>query len=110
MDQALPFGLWSTPKLFTAMADVVEWALVQAGVPLRIHYEDDFLFFIHPDSTQGQLVLPHILSILDRLGIHPSCSSKDKGASNDSCLSSNYSGSASFEIQLPQQKLDFIRG
>ena len=69
IDQALPFGLRSAPKLFTAVADAVGWALIQAGVPLHIHYLDDFLFFIPPESTQGQLVLSHILDVLGSLGI-----------------------------------------
>ena len=43
MDTALPFGLRSAPKIFTAVADAVEWIAKQEGVGFVIHYLDDFL-------------------------------------------------------------------
>lgn len=46
VDQVLPFGLRSIPQLFMAMADAVGWLLVQMGVPLHLHYLEDFLFFL----------------------------------------------------------------
>ena len=41
VDQALPFGLRSAPKLFSAVADAIGWALTQVGIPFLIHYFDD---------------------------------------------------------------------
>ena len=32
VDQALPFGLWSTPKVFTAVADGLAWAMECEGI------------------------------------------------------------------------------
>ena len=32
IDTALPFGLRSAPKIFTAVADALEWVLLQAGL------------------------------------------------------------------------------
>lgn len=32
VDQALPFGLRSAPKIFTAVADGLEWAMRQEGI------------------------------------------------------------------------------
>lgn len=43
MDKALPFGLCSAPKLFTAIADGLAWAMYY-GVSILIHYLDDFSF------------------------------------------------------------------
>ena len=40
---ALPFGLRSPPKIFTAVADAVTWIIRQQGVKFIIHYLDDFL-------------------------------------------------------------------
>jgi hypothetical protein len=48
VDTALPFGLRSAPKIFTAIADAVEWILKQAGVKFVIHYLDDFLLIGAP--------------------------------------------------------------
>ena len=52
IDQALPFGLRSAPKLFTAVADAIGWALAHTGIPLHLHYLDDFLFLSPPTATQ----------------------------------------------------------
>ena len=44
IDKALPFGLRSAPKIFSAIADALTWAMIQAGVHTVIHYLDDFFF------------------------------------------------------------------
>ena len=44
IDQALPFGLHTAPKIFTPVADAIGWALLKAGVQFQIHYLDDFCF------------------------------------------------------------------
>ena len=49
VDQALPFGLRSAPKHFTAVADALGWALMTVGISPFIHYLDDFLFFCTTD-------------------------------------------------------------
>ena len=38
VDAALPFGLRSTPKIFTALADALEWLARQEGVESLMHY------------------------------------------------------------------------
>ena len=40
---ALPFGLRSAPKIFTSIADALEWRLKRIGVQQVFHYLDDFL-------------------------------------------------------------------
>ena len=42
IDAMLPFGLRSAPKIFTALADVLEWCIAQKGVEHSFHYLDDF--------------------------------------------------------------------
>ena len=42
IDMVLPFGLRSALKIFTAIADAVEWIAKQTGVNFVIHYLDDF--------------------------------------------------------------------
>ena len=44
VDRALPFGLRSAPKVFTAVADMIAWALHCTGIQNHIHYLDDFPF------------------------------------------------------------------
>ena len=43
-DLALPFGLRSAPKIFSAVADALQWILVQKGINNLLHYLDDFIF------------------------------------------------------------------
>ena len=42
VDSALPLGLRSAPKIFTALADALEWVVRRAGVNTLLHYLDDF--------------------------------------------------------------------
>ena len=44
VDTALPFGLCSAPKIFTALADGLAWCMACEGISSFIHYLDDFLF------------------------------------------------------------------
>ena len=43
VDTALPFGLRSAPKIFTALADLLEWIIRKTGVDHVDHYLDDFI-------------------------------------------------------------------
>ena len=44
MDTVLPFGLWSAPKIFSAVADAAQWVLVQRMEKSNsLHYLDDFI-------------------------------------------------------------------
>ena len=43
VDTALPFGLRSTPKIFNAVADTLEWILQQHGVSQLWCYLDDYI-------------------------------------------------------------------
>ena len=42
LDKALPFGLRSAPKIFSAFANALAWVALQLGVDTQIHYLDDF--------------------------------------------------------------------
>ncbi len=50
MDATLPFGLRSAPKIFTALADALEWILRNRGVQCLAHYLDDFIMVGPPRS------------------------------------------------------------
>ena len=52
VDTALPFGLRSAPKIFTALADALEWVVRQTGVKVVLHCLDDFLLVGKPASEQ----------------------------------------------------------
>ena len=69
MDCALPFGLRSAPKIFSAVADMIAWALHCAGVQYQLHYLDDFLFMAAPDMQEGQQLLDRASRTLQHLGV-----------------------------------------
>ena len=67
MDTRLPFGLWSAPKLLTALADAVQWLIKEKGVDFCIHYLDDYLF-IEPPGAHAE-ALAAATQTLAELGI-----------------------------------------
>ena len=52
LDLALPFDLRSFPRLFTSVADVLEWILRHKGVSWRTHYIDNFLTMGQPNTPE----------------------------------------------------------
>ena len=69
IDTALPFGLRSTPKIFNAVADAVEWILKEAGVSVVFHYLDDFLLIGAPNSAECAQALTILLQTFQQLGL-----------------------------------------
>ena len=52
VDAALLFRLRSTPLIFTALADGLQWVLQQQGTSFIAHYLDDFITLGLPGSSQ----------------------------------------------------------
>jgi len=104
VDTALPFGLRSAPKIFTAVADAVEWILRSEGVNFVIHYLDDFLLVGPPNSDECASSLAISLRVFKRLGL-PVAVHKLEGPWW--CLS--FLGfevdSNAMEVRLPRSKL-----
>lgn len=53
VDAVLSFGLFSAPKIFNAMADVLEWCTAQVGIQVLYHYLDDFVVLGAPGSKES---------------------------------------------------------
>ena len=66
LDRALPFGLRSAPKLFSALTDGLMWILHSKGV---LHYLDDFLLLGTAGSPDCQAALDTTLGACERLGL-----------------------------------------
>ena len=69
MDNALPFGLRSAPKIFTTIADVLEWVIKQRGVAMVHHYLDDFVTLGEPDIATCAHNLQVIIETCEQLGV-----------------------------------------
>ncbi len=78
VNTALPFGLRSAPKIFNAVADVLQWIFEEKGVRLVKHYLDDFITFGPPHSEERQEVLDQALQLCQRPGV-PTAAHKTEG-------------------------------
>ena len=108
-DKALPFGLRSAPKLFSAVADSLAWALQCEGVTNSLHYLDDFLFWGPPEPAPdcGQaLTLASTLSA--RLGL-PVAVHKTVGPTTVLTFLGIEIDSDCQELRLPEDKLVRLR-
>ena len=69
-DLAIPFGLWSSPQIFTRFADVLQSIIKQIGGVQNIqHYLNDFLVAGPPPSAVSEADLRNCLSLAENLGV-----------------------------------------
>ena len=68
-DGMLPFGLRSAPKIFTSVADSLEWCLRQSGVTHIDHYLDDYITMGAPGTSECQHNLSIMLDKCEALGV-----------------------------------------
>ena len=108
VDRALPFGLWSAPKLFSAVADVIAWFLYSNGVEYLLHYLDDFLFFISPDSPEAFQVLQRVSSMLQWVNA-PVATHKTAGPATVIPFLGILINTARMELCLPPEKVESLR-
>ena len=69
VDRSLPFGLRSAPKIITAVADMLAWAVHCSGVRYVLHYLDDFLLLGSPGSSEADLALMSATHTFQTVGI-----------------------------------------
>ena len=69
VDRALPFGPRSAPNIFTAVADALQWVMLQRGVSVVDHYLDDFVTMGPPDTDSCRVNLDRILAVCRDLGV-----------------------------------------
>ena len=69
LDSALPFGLRSAPKIFSAFADALTWIMQVNGIAQQLHYLDDFLFLGPPKDAACAMALQQVLHVCNQLGV-----------------------------------------
>ena len=67
--RCLLFGLCSTLKIFTSLADAAQWTLHQAGINFIIHNLDNFLLVGPPESREYTKTLEILLATFHHLGL-----------------------------------------
>ena len=108
VDTALPFGLRSAPKIFTAIADAVEWIAREEGVQFVIHYLDDFLVLGAPDTNECETAVQKLLDVFSRLGL-PVATDKLEGPTTRLVFLGFELDTVAWEIRLPRQKLEDLK-
>ena len=108
VDAMLPFGLRSAPKIFTAVADAVEWCVRRRGVVGIDHYLDDFVIVAPPRSGVCQRYLALLEEECRSLGV---TLAPEKQVGPSTCLT--FLGiqidTVSGRLSLPAEKLSRLR-
>ena len=107
IDRALPFGLRSAPKIFTAVADAMAWALYSNGVEYVLHYLDDFLFVI-PKLQEASEVRRIAEDTFRDLGV-PVAAHKTEGPALQVSFLGFLLDTERFQLRLPVEKLGRMR-
>ena len=108
IDTALPFGLRSAPKIFSAVADALAWAMHCNGIQWHLHYLDDFLFVGPPKEPVCAQALRTALDTCEELGM-PVAFNKVDGPSTRLTFLGIQVDSGTGELSLPPPKLQRIK-
>lgn len=107
IDTALPFGLRSAPKIFSALSDALAWILQSRGVKYQLHYLDDFLLMGPPNSTECSQAVQLTLQVCQELGV-PIAAHKTQGPSCQLSFLGIHIDALKMELSLPADKLSRI--
>ena len=108
VDRSLPFGLRSAPKIFTAVADMLAWAVHCNGVRYVLHYLDDFLLLGSPGSSEAGLALSSATRTFQTLGV-PVADHKTEGPATTLSFLGILIDTNRFQLRLPAEKLARLR-
>ena len=104
LDRALPFGLRSAPKLFSALTDAMMCFLHDRGVRSAVHYLDDFLVMGPPGQNGCSEALTTTLVLCEELGF-PVAPEKTEGPATTLTFLGIEIDAEKLQLRLPQVKL-----
>ena len=106
VDLALWFGLRSTPRIFSDVADALQWIVQHPHqVSDLLHYLDDFLTLGPPDSPICQVNLNTLLAVSAPLGV-PMSPANTVGPTTCLTFLGIELDSVLLECRLPEEKLN----
>ena len=108
MDCQLPFGLRSAPKIFTAVADAIEWFIRKRGVRFIEHYLDDYIVFGPPGSSVCARSLETLLDECRAVGA-PTADEKTEGPTTVMTFLGIEIDTEEACLRLPPAKLEKLR-
>jgi hypothetical protein len=104
LDSALPFGLRSAPKIFSAFADALVWIMQVNGIAQQLHYLDDFLFLGPPKDAACAMALHQALHVCNQLGV-PVATHKTEGPTTQLTFLGIQINTDTMTLSLAQDKL-----
>jgi hypothetical protein len=108
IDTVLPFWLRSAPKIFSAVADTLEWIALHEGVSRLLHYLDDFLTMGAEHTCECQLNLEKLVDLCRRLGM-PLKWQKLEGPATTLVFLGILLDTHKMEMRLPEGKLQELK-
>ena len=108
VDGMLPFGLHSAPKVFTAVADALEWCIRERGVTGIDHYLDDSIIVAPPGLNLCQTYLSLMHEECSALGVTLAPEKKEGPATCLTFLGIQIDTVAG-TLNLPSDKLNRLR-
>eukprot|EP00731_Ephydatia_muelleri_P013512 Em0007g822a len=109
IDPMLPFGLRSAPKIFTAVADALEWCLRSCGIAHTHHYLDDFVVLGSSGYRRmREGTVSTLVSKCTELGI-PLAAHKTEGPAKSIKFLGIVIDTEVGELRLPAEKLVHLR-
>lgn len=103
-ERTLPFGLKSSCRLWDMYASALHHFFQHMGVPIVIHYIDDFLFVIQSDLDLAHDLLDQCLKLCIHLGV-PMASRKTEGPTTKLTFLGIQLDTVEMQASLPQDKL-----
>ena len=107
-DRMLPFGLRSACKIFTALADALEWCCIRRGAQDLFHYLDDFVMVGPPGTAVCASSLRVFQEECRMLGV-PLAPEKTEGPSTCLTLLGIEIDIVACELRLPAEKLQRLK-
>ena len=108
VDVVLPFRLRSAPKIFTAVADALQYILQEQGIVHILHYLDDFLLLGRSGKADCEKGLHIAMEMCHRLGV-PIAEHKTEGSTQVLTFLGIEVDSERMEVRLPEDKLHCIQ-
>lgn len=106
-ERTLPFGLKSSCRLWDLYAAALHYFFKRIGVPVVVHYIDDFLFIIQ-FKQQAHDLLAQCLQLCTRLGV-PMAAHKTEGPTTRLTFLGIQLDTQTMQASLPREKLDELK-
>ena len=108
IDTCLPFGLRSAPRIFTALADMLEWCTKEQGVAHLFRYLDDYITMGNAEAEECKANMVTLLATCSSLCV-PIAPDKCEGPATRLTYLGIEVDTIQMQLRLPEEKLRRVR-